>query len=156
MSKIKESETIVSLKKQELGIQMTEVTREYENVNELIKDIEERKIKCEEATIKMSTKNIEITKLMESVEVKEKTAKIVMETAKVIKEEVETSVRENLDEKAIKGMQALLNQPSDKIKLILQAVNALNPVVGQNYPDTWEGSRQLVQKAGQFYEGVKN
>lgn len=135
---------------------MAEVTREQENVNDLIKDIEERKIKCEEATIKMQTKTIEIDKLMKAVQIKEEHANIVMNQAKIIKEDVETSVRDNLDEKKIKAMQGIMNNPPEKIKLIVQAVNCLNPVQGQQQPNSWDGCKQLVMKSQQFCDGVKN
>lgn len=124
-------------------------------MNQLIKEIEESKIKTEEATIKTQTMNIEITKKVAEVSQKEETAKIVMERAKIIKEDVETSVRENLDEKKIKGMQGIMNNPPLKIKLIVQAVNCLNPT-GSSFGNNWEGCKNLVMKSALFYQGVRD
>jgi len=134
---------------------MAHVTKEYESVNRLIKEIEESKVKTQEATIKTETLNHEIGKKVAEVEVKEETAKKVMDEAKEIKNDVETSVRENLDEKKIKAMQGIINNPPEKIKLIVMAVNSLTPTGGT--PDnTWEGCKKLVMKAGNFYNGVKS
>lgn len=78
-----------------------------------------------------------------------------MDEAKLIKEDVEVSVRENLDERKIKGMQGIISSPPEKIRLIVQAVNCLNPM-GQSFGNSWEGAKQLVLKASQFYQGVRD
>jgi len=133
---------------------MAEVTREKDNVEELIKEIEERKIKCEESTISCQTKNIEIAKLMESVKVKEENAKVIMEQARIIKDDVEESVRNNLDDKKIKGMQAIMNNPPEKVKLIVQAVNCLSPT-GQQQSNSWDGCKILLGKPQQLCDGIR-
>lgn len=38
---------------------------------------------------------------------------------------------------------------------MVQAVNCLNPT-GSSFGNNWEGCKQLVMKAGQFYYGIKN
>mmetsp|Transcript_72368 Transcript_72368/g.156468 ORF Transcript_72368/g.156468 Transcript_72368/m.156468 type:complete len:130 (-) Transcript_72368:2260-2649(-) len=129
---------------------MEGVTKEYENVNQLIKEIEESKIKTEEATIKTQTLNIEITKKVEEVGLKEENAKVVMDQARLIKEDVETSVKENLDERKIKGMNGIMNNPPEKIKLIVLAVNCLNPTGISNNQNSWDSCKSLVMKAGSF------
>jgi len=133
---------------------MAQVTKEYESVNKLIKEIEESKVKTQEATIKTETLNHEIGKKVAEVEIKEETAKKVMDEAKEIKIDVETSVKENLDEKKIKAMQGIVNNPPEKIKLIVLAVNCLNPT-GSNYENNWDGCKKLVIKSGNFYTGIK-
>lgn len=67
-----------------------------------------------------------------------------------MKAQVETTVEENLDEKKIKAMQGIINNPPEKIKLIMQAVACLNPT------GTSMDFKTLFMKAGDLYKGIKD
>jgi hypothetical protein len=146
--KIIESENIVKIKKADLNVEMKSLGEEKDQVNILIKEIEEASIKTQESQTKAEILNIEIAKKVEEVGAKQAKADFVVADATKVKEEVEKTVAENLDEKKIKAMQGIINNPPEKIKLIMQAVSCLNPT-GQQMD-----FKTLFMKAGDLFKGI--
>jgi len=149
VGKIIESENIVKIKKADLNVEMKSLEKEKEEVNTLIKEIEESSVKTQEAQTQAEILNIEIAKKVEEVSAKESKADFIVKDAIRIKAEVELVIEENLEEKKIKAMAGILGNPPEKIKLILMAVACLNPT-GQSLD-----FKLLFGKAAEAYKGIK-
>lgn len=148
--KIIESEEIVKIKKADLNVEMTSLEKEKNDVNTLIKEIEEASVKTQESQTKAEILNIEIAKKVEEVSAKQAKADFVVKDALEVKANVEQTVEENLDEKKIKAMQGIINNPPEKIKLIMQAVACLNPT------GSVMDFKTLFMKAGDLFKGIKD
>lgn len=148
VTKIIESENIVRIKKGDLSIEMKALDKEKEIVTNLINEIEESSVKTEQAKTDAEVLNIEIAKKVQEVNAKKEKADSVVKEAMKIKEEVETTVKENLNEGDIKAMAGILGNPPEKIKLILTAVACLKPL-GTDTP-----FQSLFSKAGDCFKGI--
>jgi hypothetical protein len=148
VGKIIESENIVKIKKADLNVEKKSLEKEKEEVNNLIKEIEEFSMKTQEAQTKAEILNIEIAKKIEEVSAKQAKADFVVKDAIRFKAEVEQTVEENLDEKKIKAMAGILGNPPEKIKLILMAVACLNST-GQSLD-----FKLLFGKAAEAFKGI--
>lgn len=148
--KIIESEEIVKIKKADLNVEMMSLEKEKNDVNTLIKEIEEASVKTQESQTKAEILNIEIAKKVDEVSAKQAKADFVVKDALEVKTSVEQTVEENLDEKKIKAMQGIINNTPEKIKLIMQAVACLDPT------GLVMDFKILFMKAGDLFKGIKD